>query len=198
MEGTWTRRSLGALLAYLTLALVPAATSAAAPSAPQRWPVGGAALQAARQIAVDHWGMNPCQGDVDISWGKLPGDQNAESTWTNPYRDYGDPAHNTLCEVTFNSAQDWDWAKLCTVFVHEFGHLAGNPHSTNPDDVMFPFYVGKNLPACTAISPAESQAPTAPRPSRQTPAKKQASRSKANRAGTTRRPKRPGSRTRRR
>ena len=66
------------------------------------------------------------------------------------------------------------------------------------DDVMFPFYVGKNLPACTAISPAESQAPTAPRPSRQTPAKKQASRSKANRAGTTRRPKRPGSRTRRR
>ena len=41
MEGTWTRRSLGALLAYLTLALVPAATSAETPSAPQRWPVGG-------------------------------------------------------------------------------------------------------------------------------------------------------------
>jgi hypothetical protein len=198
MDGTWTRSAVGALLACLALAIAPAATTAASATAAQRWPVDGPALQAARQIAVEHWAMSPCHGDVDISWAKLPAEENASSSWTNQYQDYGDPNDNTLCSVTFNSAQDWDWPKLCTVFVHEFGHLAGNTHSADPNDVMFAYYVGNDLPACTAVSPAQSQAPTAPQPSHQTPATKRASRSKAYRAGTTRHPKRTGNRTRQR
>jgi Matrixin len=186
------------LLAVAAALLTTASTAHAATSPAQRWPVDGPAFQAARQIAVEHWGMNPCQGDVSISWGKLPADENAVSSWTNQFQDYGDPEHNTLCDVTFNTKQDWDWPKLCTVFAHEFGHLAGNAHSADPDDVMFAYYVGNELPECAAVSPAESQAPTAPRPSRQTPAKKRASRSKAYRGGTTRRPKRTGSRSRQR
>jgi hypothetical protein len=186
------------LLAVAAALLTTASTAHAATGPAQRWPIDGPAFQAARQIAVEHWALDPCHGDVDISWGKLPAAENAESTWTNQYRDYGDPQHNTLCSVTFNARQDWDWPKLCTVFVHEFGHLAGNAHSDDPDDVMFPYYVGTNLPACAQVSPAESRAPTAPRPGRQSPATKRASRSKAYRAGTTRHPKRTGSRTRRR
>ncbi len=195
MDGSCRRTLLAVAAALLTTA----SNAYAAPGPQQRWPIGGTAFQAARQIAVDHWGMDPCQGDVDIAWGRLPADENAESTWTNQFQDYGDPAHNTLCDVTFNTRQDWDWPKLCTVFVHEFGHLAGNAHSDDEDDVMFAYYVGNNLPACmqTNVSPAESRAPTAPRRDRQTPAAKPASRSKAYRAGTTRRPKRTGSRTRR-
>jgi hypothetical protein len=200
MDGVRFGPPVGALLACLTIALAtPAAPAAAAPQKPAaRWPVNGPAFQAARKVAVEHWAMDPCHGDVVISWGKLPSDENAESTWTNQFRDYGDPEHNTLCEVTFNADQDWDWPKLCTVFVHEFGHLAGNAHSADPDDVMFPYYVGTNLPACEAVSPAGSPAPSGPRPSRPSPRVKQASRSKGYRAGTTRRPKRTGSQTRRR
>jgi hypothetical protein len=186
------------LLAVAAALLTTASTAYAAPSAQQRWPIDGPAFAQARQIAVEHWAIEPCQGDVTISWGKLPADENAESTWTNPYRDYGDPAHNTLCAVTFNPKQDWDWPKLCTVFMHEFGHLAGNAHSADPDDVMFAYYTGTNAPECEAVSPAGRQAPTAPRPDRQSPPRKRASRSKAYRAGTTRHPTRSGSRTRQR
>jgi Matrixin len=195
MEGSWIRGSLGALLAYLAISIAPAA-AAAANDVPQRWPVNGPAMQAARQLAIEHWSIDPCHGDVAITWGKLPGDENAESSWTNQFYDYGDPDRNTLCQVTFNPAQDWDWPKLCTVFVHEFGHLAGNAHSSDPNDVMFPYYVGRNLPECERVSPAESQAPTAPRRGHPSPATKRASQSKAYRAGTTRHPKRTGTRSR--
>ena len=189
------RRTLvlaGALLASA------APTSSAAATPARQWPVNGPAMQQARAIALAHWGMNPCKGDVTISWAKLPADTNATSTWVNPFQDYGDAKDNSLCSVDFNVRQAWDWPKLCSVFVHEFGHLAGNPHSDDPDDVMYAYYTGTNVPACEAVSPAAFQAPTAPRPSRQSPAAKRASRSKAYRADTTRRPKRPGSRTRQR
>jgi hypothetical protein len=187
-----------ALLAVAAALLTTATTAYAGTDPATRWPIDGPAFQTARQIAVDHWGMDPCAGDVDIAWGKLPADENAVSTWTNQFRDYGDPAHNTLCDVMFNARQDWDWPKLCTVFVHEFGHLAGNTHSDDERNVMFPYYIGRNLPECGAASPAGSRAPTAPRRDRQTPAAKRGSRSKAYRAGTTRHPKRTGSRTRQR
>jgi hypothetical protein len=202
MEGVRFRPPIGALLAYLILTLATPATAAAAAPTPQaaaaRFPVDGPVFQAARAVAVEHWAMDPCHGDIDVSWGDLPADENAESTWTNQFRDYGDPEHNTLCEVTFNARQDWDWDKLCTVLAHEFGHLAGNAHSDDPNDVMFPYYVGTNLPACAALSPAESRAPSAPRPSRPRHRAKRESQSKAYRAGTTRRPKRTGSRSRQR
>ena len=187
-----------ALLAVAAALLTTATTAYAGTDPAARWPIDGAAFQTARQIAVDHWAMDPCSGDVDIAWGMLPADENAVSTWTNQFRDYGDPAHNTLCDVTFNARQDWSWPKLCTVFVHEFGHLAGNAHSDDERDVMFPYYIGRNLPECAAVSPAGSRAPTAPQRDRQTPATKWGSRSKAYRAGTTRHPKRTGSRTRQR
>lgn len=188
------------LLAVAAALLTTASNAYAAPSPQQRWPIGGTAFQTARQIAVEHWGMDPCHGDVDIAWGRLPAGENAESTWTNQFQDYGDPAHNTRCDVMFNVRQDWDWPKLCTVFVHELGHLAGNAHSDDRNDVMYAYYVGANLPACEQanVSPAGPRAPTAPRPDRQTPAAKRASRSKAYRAGTTRRPRRTDSPSRQR
>lgn len=182
-------RRIGTLLACLLSLIV--AVPAAAQTVPNAW------MANARQLADQRWGFDPCQGDVTVTWDKLPPQQNAVSTWLNSHQDYGDPDHNTQCSVTFNARQDWDWPKFCTVAIHEFGHLAGNPHSADPDDVMFAYYVGTNAPECRA-SPAGSRAPTAPRPSRPSPAAKGASRSKAYRAGTTRHPKRTGSRTRRR
>src|SRR5215207_223132 len=197
MDGAKVWPPIGALLACLTLAFAtPAGAQAQSPA--QRWPVDGVAFQTARQIAVAHWAMDPCHCDVDISWGRLPADENAESTWTNQYQDYGDAEHNTLCSVRFNAKQDWNWPKLCTVFAHEFGHLAGNAHSDDPDDVMFAYYVDEELRACAEVSPAEVRATTAPRQDPQRPRAKRGSRSTAYRADTTRHPKPTGSRTRRR
>jgi hypothetical protein len=197
MEGHIRRTLRAVAVVVALLASASASTAHAAPAPAQRWPIDGPAFQTARAIADDHWGMDPCQGDVDISWGKLPVEQNAISTWVNPFQDFGDPAHNTHCTVTFNTRQDWDWHKLCTIFAHEFGHLAGHDHSSDPDDVMFADYDGKSLPACAAVTPAGAPAPSAPRQDRQSPATKQASRPKAYRAGTTQHPARTGSRTRR-
>jgi hypothetical protein len=186
------------LLAVAVALLTSASTAFATTSPDKRWPVGGPAFQTAHQIAAEHWGMDPCHGDVELSWGKLAIEENAVSSWVNQFQDYGDPEHNTLCAVTFNVRQDWDWPKFCTVFVHEFGHLAGHEHSADPDDVMFAYYDGTNVPECTAVTPAGGPAPSAPRRGRQSPATKPASRSKAYRADTTRHPKRTGSRTQQR
>ena len=196
MDGHRRKLLLAVAVAVASLASIAPTASATTPA--QQWPVNGPAMRQARQIAVQHWGMNPCNGEVAITWSKLAADENATSTWVNPFHDYGDPKGNSLCSVAFNISQDWDWPKFCTVFVHEFGHLAGNPHSDDPNDVMFAYYTGKNVPACEAVSPAAYQAPNAPRQGRRTPAAKRASQSKAYRAGTTRRPKRPDSRTRQR
>jgi hypothetical protein len=182
-------RRLGTLLACLASLIV--AVPAAAQQAPDAW------MAKARRLADQQWGFDPCQGAITTTWGTLPADQNAVSTWLNQHQDYGDPAHNTQCSVTFNTRQDWDWPKFCTIAIHEFGHLAGNPHSDDPNDVMFAYYAGTNVPECDA-SPAVSRAPTAPRRGRPSPAAKRASRSKAYRAGTTRRRARTDSRTRRR
>ena len=190
-------RKLG-LAAAATLSVAAAPTADAATNPATQWPADGPAMQQARTIADAHWGMVPCNGDVKIAWAKLPSDENAGSTWVNPFQDYFDAKDNAQCSVAFNVTQDWNWAKLCTVFVHEFGHLAGNPHSDDPKDVMFPFYDGTNVPACAAVSPAAYRAPTAPRQGRRTPAAKRASRSRAYRADTTPRPRRPGSQTRQR
>src|SRR5262245_36144351 len=105
MDGR-TRPLFGALLACLTLSIT---TTAAAQTAPQAW------TTQARQIADEHWGFDPCHGEVSITWGQLPADQNAISSWLNQRADYGDPDGNTQCGVIFNTRQDWDWPKFCTV-----------------------------------------------------------------------------------
>ena len=52
------------------------------------------------------------------------------------------------CRVTLSATQRWSLGLLCSVLLHEYGHLAGytNPgypsdphHSSNPDSIMWPF-----------------------------------------------------------
>jgi hypothetical protein len=77
---------------------------------------------------------------------------NAIATWSNRSGAYADPARNDRCSVRFNSDQAFDWPSLCTVFAHEFGHLTGHQHTSDPSDVMYPLY-SVPLPAC-ADTPA--------------------------------------------
>jgi Matrixin len=56
------------------------------------------------------------------------------------------------CTIYFNQAAGWPWDKLCSVTVHEYGHLLGHRHSRNPDSIMYPGYRDANWwprhPAC--------------------------------------------------
>lgn len=41
------------------------------------------------------------------------------------------------CIILYNSRRSWYWGKFCTTAIHEWGHLAGRGHSSNPRSVMY-------------------------------------------------------------
>ena len=121
---------------------VTACASAAGPAfAATASPVPARALQAAQAFAQAHWGATPCAGQIAISWMTFPAGTNATSTWNNPAGQYADASSNTGCAIAFNVAVRWDWAKLCSVVTHEYGHLLGHAHSFVPTEVMYPYYL---------------------------------------------------------
>jgi hypothetical protein len=160
----------GALLA-LSLAVAPAAARADdSPAA--RWPTGGSTLHLLLAMGTDHWGMTPCGGKVAIRWGALDPSLNAQSSWVNPVDDFAQPSRNTDCQVTLSTAATWDWPKLCTVVIHEIGHLDGHDHVADPTDIMYFTYV-QPAPECAALAePVETGVPAAATPRVATPPKK--------------------------
>ena len=151
------------LVALAISALAPAASAQADvvlnPSA--TFAVGSQPMQTAQAIAKQHWGVDPCGGQVAISWVPLAPNINATSTWTNPKSSYDNPDLNGDCKIEFNTGMDFDWAKFCTVVVHEYGHLSGKPHSPDEHDVMSAYYEDP-LPECeTPADSAPSQGPAA-------------------------------------
>jgi hypothetical protein len=136
------------------------------------WPMDGYAMAGARRIAVGYWGVDPCGGSVTLTWEIQAPTVNALSSWRNPDAAYGNPQQNTACSVAFNSLQGFDWPMLCTVFVHEFGHLAGHAHVIDPTNVMSPIYL-QPISQCqtppTPPTPPAAAAATAPAQTRQQP-----------------------------
>jgi len=150
------RALLPALLAIILIcaAATPAVAAAAVePDPAVRWAPGTPEFNVAAQLAAAHWGGAPCSGQVEISWAEQEANINARSSWANPTDPYGAPAQNFSCSVVFNPAQRWDWPKFCTVFIHEYGHLSGQPHGADGPDVMSPFY---RAPAAECDTPAPS------------------------------------------
>jgi hypothetical protein len=173
MDGTRTRpRLLATLLvlaATLAVALVPPTASAdgddatAMPPA-ARWPAGGSTLRTALTMGAEHWAMSPCRGRVTIAWsGALGPGTNAQSTWASPGIDpYAKPARNSDCSIVLATTVPWDWPKLCTVVIHEVGHLTGHDHVDDPSDIMYYAYM-EPAPECAATpEPSETGPPPAP------------------------------------
>ena len=156
------------MLAVIALVVGPAASASAVPAgdtdaAPEvRFAVGSPAMLAAQDLARRTWGTDPCGGHIDIVWDVDAMTINARSTWANPRSAYDAPALNVQCRIVFNRLIDYDWARFCTVLVHEYGHLAGHPHTDDGPDVMSPVYRAP-LPDCLAIAdPSAAPAPAAP------------------------------------
>ena len=142
--------------ALLAIALLPAAAQADfnLPALPV--PAADALTSTAHGLAVSRWGVDPCGGQVAVTWAHMGAGINARSQWMSI--DIHNPATYSQCSITYNLDVDWDWPKLCTVIEHELGHLAGHDHVDDPHDVMSPYYVYPS-PECAAGQQAAAPAP---------------------------------------
>jgi hypothetical protein len=134
-----------------------AAQSEGSPGGDQRYPVGGAAIEAARAVAVAHWGANPCGGAYTLTWVPLDYGTNATASWRNPTDAWNNAGANFDCRIDINPQADFDYPKLCTVLVHEMGHLLGQQHDPNPGQLMSAYYTTP-LAACNTQEPTGSGA----------------------------------------
>jgi hypothetical protein len=151
MVGTHASRAFArTLLAAAAALLALTVPATAAPVAPDV--LMAAPLAKAQELSRTTWGADACNGQVEIRWQDLKAGTNAISSWTNPVGQYDAPAQNGACAILFNSALPWDWAKFCSVVVHEYGHLTGHPHAALADDVMYAFYV-RAIDPCVAAGP---------------------------------------------
>jgi Matrixin len=120
--------------------------------------IGGPRLSVAVNLAEQHWGATPCSAQFTISWVAADLHVNAVSQWSNPFDSYQQPGLNSDCSIAFNPGAQWDWPKLCTVVVHEVGHLDGQQHNGDPANVMSPVYT---RPVAECAATTDPQAPVA-------------------------------------
>ena len=141
-----------------------AAQAEGSPGGDQRYPVGGAAMEAARSIAVAHWNANPCGGAYTLTWTPLDAGTNATASWRNPTDAWNNAGANFDCRIDINPQADYDFPKLCTVLTHEIGHLLGQQHDPNAGQLMSAYY-STPLPACQTAEPAGTAPAVSPLPS---------------------------------
>ena len=94
--------SLSRLLvcALLAIALLPAAAQAdvSVPELPV--PAADALTSTAHGLAVARWGMDPCGGQVAVTWAHMGAGINARSQWMST--DVHNPATYSQCSITYN------------------------------------------------------------------------------------------------
>jgi hypothetical protein len=180
------------LCTLAALALAPAAARADAEPPPIPVPAVDQLMAAAHALAAGRWGMEPCGGQVSVTWAHMGPGINARSQWMST--DVHNPATFTSCAIAYNLDVDWDWPKLCTVVEHELGHLAGHDHVDDPHNVMSPYYVfptpecaGGQQPATPSPEPAP--APSPPRAASPAASKKASTRKAKKRKAVKRRAK---------
>ena len=163
---------------FVAIAILPAVARADSGLPQVPVPASDALTTAAHALAVAHWGVEPCAGQVTVTWAPLGPGSNARSTWMS--YDIRNPLTYTQCAISYNLDVDWDWPKLCTVIEHELGHLAGHDHVNDPHDVMSPYYVYPTPECAAGGAPIAAPAPvtTAEAPA-VTPAASKATASKA-------------------
>jgi hypothetical protein len=146
------------LLSFLiAIAILPAVARADDDLPQVPVPASDALTTTAHALAVAHWGVDPCAGQVTVTWAHMGAGINARSTWMS--YDIHNPATYSQCAISYNLDVDWDWPKLCTVIEHELGHLAGHDHVDDPHDVMSPYYVYPTPECAAGGAPAAAPAP---------------------------------------
>ncbi len=146
----------GALLGALALCALPAPSAAlAVPPVALEAPAGADAGKLTSQVrddlAIAERRFGPaCSGGISATWNPFEVDYAGSPgarAWARTFVEQ--------CRIDFNLGlwRDPSWRAaiydppwLCTLVVHEYGHLAGHGHSDDPADVMYPLidrvYVG--------------------------------------------------------
>jgi hypothetical protein len=176
----------------IAIAILPAVARADSGLPQVPVPASDALTTTAHALAVAHWGVEPCAGQVTVTWAHMGPGINARSTWMS--YDIHNPATYSQCAISYNLDVDWDWPKLCTVIEHELGHLSGHDHVNDPHDVMSPYYVyptpecaaGAAAPAAAPAPATTAEAPATPPAASKATIKKKATATVAKRKAATR------------
>lgn len=135
----------------LLAAAVIAAPAGAAPPA-----IGTPEFDQLVQVATGYWPAPPCGGAVEYAYADLPGTTVGYASWMQPAVAAPDPAAFSACRIDIERALDVESATLCTVIVHELGHLRGLVHATDPADVMYA-NLRSPLAECAAAFPPPAE-----------------------------------------
>jgi len=96
-----------------------------------------AELHDALAVAAQKWGA-VCTAPPTAHLRGLRSDTLGMATWDGMWDVPSDERDG--CRILLNSHKGWDWDRLCTTVVHEWGHLAGHGHSDEPGSPMDPSY----------------------------------------------------------
>lgn len=128
-----TRWILGAVATMATLLAVAPAPAAAAPFPPR--------AERAFRIAVEYWGQesSPACASVDreVVPDELLASENADARATIPAPDAEPGSVSCLLEVRRSLMPLSRFYYLCSVMIHEVGHLNGLGHSSDPRSIMY-------------------------------------------------------------
>ena len=69
----------------------------------------------------------------------------------------GDALAATCSVRVVASARTWSGPRLCALLQHEFGHLAGRPHTDDPNDVMYEGSIPWTAPCTRAFPPPRAR-----------------------------------------
>lgn len=96
----------------------------------------------AAHIAADIWGGTRCEARPPIVVAPIGRAYLAESQWSE--RDNGTYYD---CKILYSRAYTKvEFAYYCAIIVHEYGHLDGKEHSSNPYSVMHATLTRKGIP----------------------------------------------------
>ena len=136
-------------LPFVLLCLLAVPATAGASPDPERDPL----VRHWLTVAKDHWDRSPaCVGGVGVvaaEW--LRGG----SAWAYSSPDGCWIALNPDAYPAPGGADPVAWrTAMCSVVAHEWGHLLGVPHSSDPASLMYPFVPVGLLPRCANAAPA--------------------------------------------
>jgi len=98
----------------------------------------------AAKKAEIYWGGTRCTA-IKFDYRPLPGRIIAQAQW---YTNSNDSVYLD-CSITFNTDPTKvkvSFYHYCAALIHEYGHLSGHPHSTNPNNLMYPILREATIP----------------------------------------------------